>query len=113
MQPIPLRTTVIGSYPFSGWLEYTSQHLDFNLSFYGFLAGIELETRTLRQFGPPAHDQRGRHRVVSEIEAPRGLGPVEEFERLKRLAPSGPTLKASVPGPSTMSGRPRTVGGTV
>src|SRR3954469_7716702 len=24
----PLRTTVIGSYPFPGWLEFASQHLD-------------------------------------------------------------------------------------
>ena len=28
MQPQPLRTTVIGSYPFPGWLEFASQHLD-------------------------------------------------------------------------------------
>src|SRR5438128_12333511 len=34
------------------------------------------------------------------------MGAVEEFERLKRLAPkNGPTLKASVPGPYTLSGR--------
>ena len=30
---------------------------------------------------------------------------VEEYQRLKRLAPEGPTLKASVPGPYTLSGR--------
>jgi 5-methyltetrahydropteroyltriglutamate--homocysteine methyltransferase len=30
---------------------------------------------------------------------------VDEYNRLKRLAPSGPTLKASVPGPYTLSGR--------
>jgi 5-methyltetrahydropteroyltriglutamate--homocysteine methyltransferase len=30
---------------------------------------------------------------------------VKEFQRLQRLAPSGPTLKASVPGPYTLSGR--------
>jgi 5-methyltetrahydropteroyltriglutamate--homocysteine methyltransferase len=30
---------------------------------------------------------------------------VEEFARLKRIAPTGPVLKASVPGPYTMSGR--------
>src|SRR5690606_16557307 len=51
-----------------------------------------------------------KHQVVGEIIAPRGLGVVEEFARLRRLAPSaadgaGPTLKASVPGPYTMSGR--------
>ena len=27
MQPVPIRTTVIGSYPFPGWLEFGSQNL--------------------------------------------------------------------------------------
>jgi 5-methyltetrahydropteroyltriglutamate--homocysteine methyltransferase len=79
--------------------------LDFNLSFYGFLSGIELESAPPRRFGPPAHDQRGRHRITGELAAPGGLGVVDEFQRLQRLAPAGPTLKASVPGPYTMSGR--------
>ncbi len=144
MQPIPLRTTVIGSYPFPGWLEFASQHLDafgsaeiaemqddavvaamrdqvtagldvitdgeqtrfdFNLSFYGYLEGIQLESKSPRVFGPPAHDQRGRHEIVGRLAAPRGLGAVEEYERLKRLAPDGPTLKASLPGPFTFRGR--------
>src|SRR5438034_9552969 len=144
MKEHPLRTTVIGSYPFPGWLEFASQNLDkfgeadreeliddavtiaihdqveagldvitdgeqtrldFNLSFYGFLEGIELEAAPPRRFGPPAHDQRGRHAVVGELRAPQGLGVVEEWDRLKRLAPPGPTLKASVPGPYTLSGR--------
>jgi 5-methyltetrahydropteroyltriglutamate--homocysteine methyltransferase len=144
MQDQPLRTTVIGSYPFPGWLEFACRHLeefgeadraelqedaviaaihdqttagldvitdgeqtrlDFNLSFYGFLEGIELEAAPPRRFGPPAHDQRGRHAVVGELRAPRGLGVVEEWQRLKRLAPAGPVLKASVPGPYTLSGR--------
>lgn len=144
MQPIPLRTTVIGSYPFPSWLEHAAQHLDrfgaadlaelqedaviaavhdqmaagldvitdgeqtrfdFNLSFYGYLEGIEMEPAPERRFGPPAHDQRGKHRVTGEIRAPRGLGVLEEFERLRRLAPPGPVLKASVPGPYTLSGR--------
>src|SRR3954462_4727752 len=140
----PLRTTVIGSYPFPGWLEFAVQHLDefgeadraeligdavriaitdqtdagrdvitdgeqtrldFNLSFYGFIEGIELESASPRRFGPPAHDQRGKHKVTGNLAPPRGLGTVEDFQRLKRLAPSGPTLKASVPGPYTLSGR--------
>jgi 5-methyltetrahydropteroyltriglutamate--homocysteine methyltransferase len=144
MKERPLRTTVIGSYPFPAWLEFSCNHLDqfgeadreelqedavtaaihdqvhagldvitdgeqtrldFNLSFYGFLEGISLETAPRRRFGPPAHDQRGKHTVTSEITAPRGLGAVPDFERLKRLAPSGPVLKASVPGPYTLSGR--------
>ena len=79
--------------------------LDFNLSFYGFLEGIELESASPRRFGPPAHDQRGRHAVTGELKAPGGLGTVEDFKRLLRLAPKGPVLKASVPGPYTLSGR--------
>src|SRR5215510_9725875 len=147
----PLRTTVIGSYPFPGWLEFACQHLDqfgeadraelqedaviaaihdqiaagldvitdgeqtrldFNLSFYGFLEGIELEQTLTRRFGPPAHDQRGKHRIAGELRAPRGLGVVEEWKRLRRLAQSAIpesesaiSLKASVPGPYTLSGR--------
>jgi 5-methyltetrahydropteroyltriglutamate--homocysteine methyltransferase len=79
--------------------------LDFNLSFYGYLDGIDVESAPRRRFGPPAHDQRGRHRIVGELAAPNGLGVVAEWERLKRLAPPGPALKASVPGPYTLSGR--------
>ena len=144
MKEQPLRTTVIGSYPFPSWLEFASQHLeqfginefselqdnavivaihdqmeagldvitdgeqsrlDFNLSFYGYLQGIETNEKPLRVFGPPAHDQRGKHNITGELTAPRGLGVVEEYQRLVRLAPIGPTLKASVPGPYTLSGR--------
>jgi 5-methyltetrahydropteroyltriglutamate--homocysteine methyltransferase len=144
MQDRPLRTTVIGSYPFPSWLEFASQHLDafgsaeieemvddaviaavhdqvsagldvitdgeqtrldFNLSFYGYLEGIEQEQKSPRIFGPPAHDQRGKHTITAGLTAPGGLGVVAEFERLKRLAPPGPTLKASIPGPYTLSGR--------
>lgn len=144
MKEQPLRTTVIGSYPFPGWLEFACAHLDqfgeadraeliddavaiairdqvhagldvitdgeqtrldFNLSFYGFLQGLELEPASPRRFGPPAHDQRGKHRVSGKLSAPRGLGTVEDFKRLQRLAPPGPALKASVPGPYTLSGR--------
>ena len=147
MQPTPLRTTVIGSYPFPAWLEFASANLDqfgsddiaemvddavvaavhdqleagtdvitdgeqtrldFNLSFYGFLQGIQPEPASPRRWGPPAHDQRGKHTIVGELCAPDGLGAVEEFQRLQRLAPdaaAAPTLKASVPGPYTLSGR--------
>jgi len=144
MKQQPLRTTVIGSYPFPGWLEFGCAHLeqfgeadraelqddavraaihdqvaagldvitdgeqtrlDFNLSFYGHLNGIQLEASPSRRFGPPAHDQRGRHHIIAPLTAPRGLGVVTEFERLRHLAPAGPTLKCSVPGPYTMSGR--------
>ena len=79
--------------------------LDFNLSFYGYLTGIAHEQKSPRLFGPPAHDQRGKHTLVGRIDAPDGLGAIREFDRLQRLAPAGPTLKASVPGPYTLSGR--------
>jgi 5-methyltetrahydropteroyltriglutamate--homocysteine methyltransferase len=153
MKEQPLRTTVIGSYPFPGWLEFACQQLpqfgdadraeliddavsmalqdqlgagldvitdgeqtrlDFNLSFYGFIGGIELESASPRRFGPPAHDQRGKHQVIGELNAPRGLGAVEDFRRLQRLAAAQlknqksnlqTALKASVPGPYTLSGR--------
>jgi 5-methyltetrahydropteroyltriglutamate--homocysteine methyltransferase len=42
---------------------------------------------------------------VDTISAPEGLGVVKEFQRLKQLAPKGPVLKASIPGPYTLSGR--------
>jgi 5-methyltetrahydropteroyltriglutamate--homocysteine methyltransferase len=139
-----ITTTVIGSYPFPGWLELVSGRtgemgpddleeaardatlvavmdqvragldvisdgeqgrFDFNLSFYAYLDGLELESAPRRRWGPPAHDQRGKHRLVGELSAPRGLGAVEEFERLRALAPPGPSLKASVPGPYTLAGR--------
>jgi 5-methyltetrahydropteroyltriglutamate--homocysteine methyltransferase len=78
---------------------------DFNLSFYAFLDGIDRQHEPGRRYGPPAHDQRGRHQIVGEIAAPRGLGVVAEYERLVRLAPPGLQLKASVPGPYTLAGR--------
>ncbi|MCB0601974.1 MAG: methionine synthase [Saprospiraceae bacterium] len=144
MKERPIRTTVIGSYPFPAWLEHASQHLDafgsndleemqedavrvaihdqvaagldvitdgeqtrldFNLSFYGYLQGIDPYVQIHRKWGPPAHDQRGKYRIVDELSAPRGLGVVQEYLRLKKLAPRGPVLKASIPGPFTLSGR--------
>ena len=144
MKEQPLRTTVIGSYPFPGWLEFACQNLeefgendreemiedavvaavhdqssagldvisdgeqtrlDFNLSFYGYLEGIDLESAPPRRFGPPAHDQRGKHKISWPFEAPNGLGTVDDFMRLQRLYDCKATLKASVPGPYTLSGR--------
>lgn len=140
----PIRTTVVGSYPFPGWLEFGSMNLDkfgaadidemiedaviaaihdqtaagldvitdgeqtrldFNLSFYGYVQGIRNNETETRKFGPPAHDQRGKYTITGELSAANGLGTVKEFERLKRLAPAGPSLKASIPGPYTLSGR--------
>ncbi len=139
-----LRTTVVGSYPFPGWLEFASAHpdqfgdadieelrtdavivavhdqaaagldvitdgeqtrYDFNLSFYGRLEGLAGTAISARRFGPPAHDQRGKYEITGKIRSRHGLGAVEEFKRLQKVAPPGPVLKASVPGPYTLSGR--------
>ncbi|MFN3851548.1 MAG: methionine synthase [Spirosomataceae bacterium] len=144
MQPIPIRTTVVGSYPFPGWLEFATLNLekfgaadieemiedaviaaihdqtsagldvitdgeqtrlDFNLSFYGYINGLRPNHEETRKWGPPAHDQRGKHSIIEPLTAPKGLGAVKEFTRLQRLAPNNFTLKASVPGPYTLSGR--------
>jgi 5-methyltetrahydropteroyltriglutamate--homocysteine methyltransferase len=78
---------------------------DFNLSFYGRLEGIRATPFSLRRFGPPAHDQRGKYPVTGTIVSRHGLGAVAEFKLLLKVAPRGPTLKASVPGPYTLSGR--------
>ena len=152
----PIVTTVVGSYPIPGWLEFSGAQLaafgptdvaelwddavtvsvadqlragldvitdgeqtrtDFNLSFYAFLDGVELNTSSPRRFGPPGHDQRPMHRITGDLRAPAGLGVVAEFKRLQRLANmspppleegrvgAGPRLKASVPGPYTLAGR--------
>jgi 5-methyltetrahydropteroyltriglutamate--homocysteine methyltransferase len=78
---------------------------DFNLSFYGRLEGINATPFSPRRFGPPAHDQRGKYEITGTIRSGHGLGAVEEFNRLRKIAPPGPVLKASVPGPYTLSGR--------
>ena len=140
----PLQTTVIGSYPFPGWLEFASAHLDqfgeadiaelrmdavmvavhdqiaagldvitdgeqgrydFNLSFYGRLEGLDPTPASPRRFGPPAHDQRGKYEITGTLRSAHGLGAVAEFKVLQKVAPPGPILKTSVPGPYTLSGR--------
>ena len=78
---------------------------DFNLSFYNLIEGIEKSVNNIRQLGPPAHDQRGKYGIHGELSAPNGLGVVEDYKRLQKLAPSGPILKVSIPGPYTLSGR--------
>jgi 5-methyltetrahydropteroyltriglutamate--homocysteine methyltransferase len=144
MQPVPIKTTVVGSWPFPSWLEFASENLDkfgkadinemiddavvnaihdqveagldvisdgeqtrldFNLSFYGFIKGLQPNHEETRKYGPPAHDQRGKHTVVEKLTAPKGLGVVEEYKRLQKFAPKDKILKASIPGPYTLSGR--------
>jgi 5-methyltetrahydropteroyltriglutamate--homocysteine methyltransferase len=76
--------------------------LDFNLGFYSFFENLE-PVPTERKLGVPAHDQRGRYRIVGELRAPAGLGVVEDFQYLKTIARTD--VKATVPGPFTLAGR--------
>ena len=143
----PLRTSVIGSYPFPAWLEFASQQPRANSArttsprcrttrttaaiHDQLAAGLDVDHRrradplrlqplVLRlprghrprsrhpraRFGPPAHDQRGKHAITGELSAPgrprRGRGIRAPQAPRPRQAP---TLKASVPGPFTLSGR--------
>jgi 5-methyltetrahydropteroyltriglutamate--homocysteine methyltransferase len=80
----------------------------FTAEFYRHLTGL-LPLPPDRRVGAPGHDQQHRFEVVEPIEAPDGLGVVEEF-RYARTRTSRP-LKVTIPGPFTLSGR--LVGGHV
>jgi len=74
----------------------------FTAEFYRHLTGVSpLEPE--RRLGPAGHDQQHRFEVLEAIEAPNGLGVVEEFEyaRTRTTRP----IKVTVPGPFTLSGR--------
>ena len=101
MQPHPLRTTVIGSYPFPGWLEFASQHLNH----FGSDDVAELQDE-LKELGVPRPSQyvesiasratRGRRETLT----PEQVGPVRSM--VKTSAPSGTWKKKErMPGRST------------
>src|SRR5690348_15483112 len=77
------------------------QRVDFNLGFYDRLTGIE-PLPPARRWGPPAHDQRSRYRCTAAVQAPAGLGLVEEYRRL-RIVTDAP-VKVPIPGPFTLAG---------
>jgi 5-methyltetrahydropteroyltriglutamate--homocysteine methyltransferase len=82
----------------------------FTAEFYRHLTGV-LELPADRRWGPGGHDQQHRFEVVEAINAPSGLGVVEEFvaARPKTNRP----LKVTLPGPYTLSGRLRTGPGEI
>jgi 5-methyltetrahydropteroyltriglutamate--homocysteine methyltransferase len=77
------------------------QRVDFNLGFYDRLTGITPLPQA-RRWGPPAHDQRSRYLCVAPLDAPRGLGLVEEYQRLRAFTDA--PVKVPVPGPFTLAG---------
>ncbi len=77
------------------------QRVDFNLGFYDWLTGLE-SLPPARRWGPPAHDQRSKYRCTAPLAAPRGLGTVAEYQRLRTLTAA--PAKVPVPGPFTLAG---------
>src|SRR6516162_5545807 len=71
------------------------QRVDFNLGFYDRLTGL-VPLPPGRKWGAPAHDQRSKYRCVAPVEAPRGLGLVEEYRRLREVTEA--PVKVPVPG---------------
>ncbi len=77
------------------------QRVDFNLGFYQYIRGLE-RIPPARHFGAPAHDQRDAYRAVAPLEAPEGLGTIEEYTRLRHHTER--PVKVPVPGPFTLAG---------
>jgi 5-methyltetrahydropteroyltriglutamate--homocysteine methyltransferase len=75
--------------------------VDFNLGFYDRLTGVR-PVQQRRLWGPPAHDQRSRYLCVAPLDAPHGLGTVEEYRRLRSITDA--PVKVPVPGPFTLAG---------
>jgi 5-methyltetrahydropteroyltriglutamate--homocysteine methyltransferase len=81
------------------------RRLDFVMGFYDHLQGVRL-LPARRMLGPEGHDMRPKWQVLEPIQAPEGLRTVPDFLYLQRVtADSGKSLKATVPGPFTLSGR--------
>src|SRR3954468_15427916 len=60
------------------------RRVDFNLGFYQFIDRLHPLPKA-RHWGPAAHDQRSKYLCVAPLEAPRGLGLVDEYQRLREL----------------------------
>jgi 5-methyltetrahydropteroyltriglutamate--homocysteine methyltransferase len=75
--------------------------VDFNLGFYDFLNGLQRLPQA-RLLGAPAHDQRSKYVCVAPLEAPAGLGLLEEYERLRAITDL--PVKLPIPGPYTLAG---------
>lgn len=78
------------------------QRVDFNLGFYDHIQGLQ-RLESPRFWGAPGHDQRSKFVAIAPIQAPAGLGCVEEYNRFRQLCPAAPT-KMPVPGPFTLAG---------
>jgi 5-methyltetrahydropteroyltriglutamate--homocysteine methyltransferase len=74
----------------------------FTAEFYSHMTGLaELPPR--RKLGVVGHDQRESYEAAEPIQAPNGLGLVEEYHYLK--AHTAHPIKMPIPGPYTLAGR--------
>ncbi|MGI8826540.1 MAG: methionine synthase [Chloroflexota bacterium] len=80
----------------------------FTAEFYTHLTGVRA-VEPDRRWGPPGHDQQHQFEVLEPISAPHGLGVVEEY--LYARTRTRKSLKVTLPGPFTLSGR--LIGGDV
>jgi 5-methyltetrahydropteroyltriglutamate--homocysteine methyltransferase len=74
----------------------------FTAEFYRHLVGLRA-AEPARRLGAGGHDQQHRFDVLAPIEAPDGLGVVEEY--LYACARTTRPLRVTLPGPYTLSGR--------
>jgi len=81
------------------------RRLDFVMGFYDHLQGVRL-LPPRRTMGPEGHDMRPKWQVLEPINAPEGLRTITDFRYLRTItAGLDRPLKATVPGPFTLSGR--------
>jgi 5-methyltetrahydropteroyltriglutamate--homocysteine methyltransferase len=81
------------------------RRLDFVMGFYDYLQGIRL-LPPRRTMGPEGHDMRPKWQILEPLHAPGGLRTVADFRYLQKATASlGQPLKATIPGPFTLSGR--------
>ncbi len=74
----------------------------FVFEMFSHLAGIA-RVPPQRRLGIPGYDMAPQFAVEGTVAAPKGLGVVQEFRTLQRLAP-GRRLKVAIPGPLTFAG---------
>jgi len=74
----------------------------FTAAFYQRFPGLEAVDHT-RKLGKPGHDQQHKYRATRTLEAPDGLGVVEEWRYASKRAQR--PVKALLPGPFTLAGR--------
>ncbi len=76
------------------------RRVTFIRGFYGRLTGLE-PLPVPRRLGPPNYDSHCPYQVVGRIQAPQGLGVVDEFRFARAHAADRP-LRVAVPGPLTL-----------